>query len=115
MMLNLHLDWVALQVDDDNVWWCYACPSTLYFPQVSWHGDFIVILSKSSTWQGDPLGGTLFTFVHFHTLCLIIITDFTCVFTSLKDDTHIIVGFTLDVVPIFLWLQHKFLTIELLM
>ncbi len=72
------------------VWWFYACSSPLYFFQAFWHGDLIVILSESCTWQGDPLGRTLFAFVHLRTLCPIIIAHITCVFLSLVDDTHII-------------------------
>ncbi len=67
-----------------------ARPSPLYFSKVFRHGDFIIISSKSSAWQGDPLGGVLFTVAHICALHL------TCVFPSLANDMHII-GPTLDV------------------
>jgi hypothetical protein len=66
------------------------------------------------TWQGDPLGGALFVLIHFHVFHLIIATQLTFVFLSLRDDTHI-VGPTLDVVPTLLWLQEKLLTLGLSM
>jgi len=61
----------------------------------------MIISSKLSTQQGDPLGGMLFALVHFCTLCLTTTTHFTCVFPSLANDTFII-GPTLDVVLAFL-------------
>jgi hypothetical protein len=45
---------------------------------------------------GGPLGGVLFTLVHFHTPRPIAATHPTCVFPSLAYDTHII-GLALDV------------------
>jgi len=91
-MLNLHINWVVLQANVCNtfnlmswsailqelryshnsldqlfplVWWFYACLSPLYFFQASQRGDIIVISSELSTWQGDPLGGMLFTMFTF--------------------------------------------------
>ncbi len=92
-MLNLHPNWVVLQVDVCNtfnsmlrltifqelwtslgflnyffpfVQWFYTCPSPLYYSQVSRHGDFIVISLELSIQQGDPLGGALFILAHLH-------------------------------------------------
>jgi hypothetical protein len=66
----------------------YACPSPLYFPQVSQHGDFIVILLELNTQQGDLLGGVLFALARLHTFHLTTRAHPTCVFPSLVDDTH---------------------------
>ncbi len=75
-MLDLHLNWMVLQVDIDNAFnlmsqlaifqelqfspgyldqffpfvrQFYACPSPLYFPQVFQHGDLIIISSELGT------------------------------------------------------------------
>jgi len=61
-------------------------------------GTEILLLFHSNLVQngGGPLGGVLFTLVHFHDLHPIVATHPTCVFPSLAYDTHII-GLTLDV------------------
>jgi hypothetical protein len=64
------------------------------------HKDLIVISFEFSTQHGDPLGGMLFALVHFRALHFTATTHLTCVFPSLADDTHMI-GFALDVLPIF--------------
>jgi len=69
---------------------------------------------KLGTQQGDPLGGALFALAHLCALHLTIIAERTCVFHLLANDTHI-VGLALDVVPIFLRLQHEFLALGLSM
>jgi hypothetical protein len=81
--------------------WLYAHPSPLYFFQVSRHEDLIIISSKSSTWQGNPLSGALFVLAHFRTFHPIIRTHLTCVFFLLANDMHII-GLTLYMVPFFM-------------
>jgi len=61
----------------------------------------------------DPLGGMLFALAHLRAFCPTAATHLTCVFPSLKNDTHI-VGPTLDVVLVFLQLQEEFTTLGLL-
>lgn len=83
MMLNLHLDCVLLQVNVCNVFnlmswstiffklwflfgslndffsfvqWLYAYSSPSYSFQTYQHGDFIIILLKSATQHGGPIG-----------------------------------------------------------
>jgi hypothetical protein len=63
-------------------------PTPLYFSQASQHADFIIILLKLNTQQGDPLGGMLFALAHLHTFHHIATTHLTCVFLSLVNDTH---------------------------
>ncbi len=61
----------------------------------------MVISSKLSTREGDPLGKTLFVLVHLHAFWFTIPTHSTCVFISLVDDMHII-GFASNVVFVFM-------------
>jgi len=63
--------------------------------------DFTITSSQSDTQQGEPLGGMLFTLIHFRIFRHIATTHLTCVFPLLVNDTHIICP-TLDVLPIFL-------------
>jgi len=64
--------------------------------------------------RGDLLGGVLFALVHLCILHPIATTHPTYVFPSLTNDTHI-VGLASNMVPIFMWLQEKFVALGLLM
>ncbi len=139
IILDLHLNWVVLQVDAHNalnflsqrttfqelqsftgtldqffpfVQQFYGCASPLYFLQVILRRDFIVILSKSNTQWGVPLGGMLFILTHFRILPPTTTTHFTCVFSPLTNDTHII-DHVSNVVLAFSHFQAKFATLKL--
>jgi hypothetical protein len=71
------------------------------FRRFSSHGDFTIILFKSSTQHEEHLSKTLFILTHLHILHPIIITHLTWVFFSFAIDMHI-VGHALDVVLAFL-------------
>ncbi len=77
----------------------FTHPFPLYFSKASKHEDFTVISFKCGKWQRDPLGGVLFTLVHFCILHPTITTHPTCVCPSLANDMHI-VSHASDVVPI---------------
>jgi len=60
------------------------------------------------------LGGVLFALAHLRAFCFTATTHPTCVFPLLTNDTHI-VGFALNVLPIFLKFQKEFDAIKSLM
>jgi hypothetical protein len=141
-MLDLHPEWVELQmVNVQNtfnlvswttilkelqsstntldqlfpfVHWFYTHQSPLYFSKASRHRDLIVISFEFGTWEGDPSGRMLFALVHFRTFHPTSTSHPTCVFPSLVDDMHII-GPTLDVLHVFIWLQKEFGALGFLM
>jgi hypothetical protein len=139
VILDLHLDWVVLHVDVNNalnfvsqttifqelqyftstldkffpfLQRFYGCPFPLYFLQAFLFRDFTIILSKSSTQWGDPLGGMLFILTHLHIFHPITTTHFTCVFSSFINDMHII-DHVSSVVLAFSHFQAKFATLKL--
>ncbi len=91
VMLDVHLKWVVLEVDVQNMfglvsriaifqelWSCtstldqifpfvhqfYTSPSPIYFLKASKHKDLIIISFKFGTQQKDPLEKMLFTLSH---------------------------------------------------
>ncbi|KAL2649469.1 hypothetical protein R1flu_017597 [Riccia fluitans] len=126
-ILDLHPDWVALQVDIQNafntisqealfhelrvatgsldqlfpfVCFFYACPSPLYFSHCSLEDEVTLFSSESDICQGDPLGGALFALAHLRVLRTTASEHPLCLFPSLADDTRI-VGPPEAVVPAF--------------
>ncbi|KAL2613061.1 hypothetical protein R1flu_024753 [Riccia fluitans] len=126
-ILDLHLDWVVLQVDIQNAfnivsWEAFFCElhvaigfldqlfpfvhslyaprSPLYFSHCFREDEISLFLSESSTRQGDPLGGILFALAHLRALRTVASEHPLCLFPSLADDTHI-VGPLEAVVPAF--------------
>ncbi|KAL2610702.1 hypothetical protein R1flu_029275 [Riccia fluitans] len=92
--LDLHPDWVVLQVDIKNA-----------FNTISREALFC-------TRQGDPLGGTLFALAHLCALRTVASKHPLYLFPSLADDTHI-VGFLEAVVPAFHTLEGHLLAVGL--
>jgi hypothetical protein len=69
----------------------YAFESPLFYSHCNCESDVIVIPSTMGTWQNDPLGGALFTLIHFKVLCFITINHFlSCLFPSIVNDIQII-------------------------
>jgi hypothetical protein len=68
----------------------YAFESPLFNNHHNHEGDVIVIPSTMGIYQGDPLGGALFTLAHFSTLRSITNCFPSCVFPSIIDSIHII-------------------------
>ncbi|KAL2635415.1 hypothetical protein R1flu_006894 [Riccia fluitans] len=125
--LDLHPDWVVLQVDIRNAFNIvsreaffrelraatdsidqlfpfvrsfYARRSPLYFSHCSREDEVTLFSSESGTRQGDPLGGALFALAHLCALRTMASEHPLCLFPSLADDTHI-VGPPEAVVPAF--------------
>ncbi|KAL2624441.1 hypothetical protein R1flu_008686 [Riccia fluitans] len=125
--LDLHPDWVVLQVDIQNkfntisrealfhelcavigsldqlfpfVHSFYACHSPLYFSHSSSEDEVSLLSSESGTRQGDPLDGALFALAHLRALRITASEHPLCLFSSLADDTHI-VGPPMAVIPTF--------------
>ncbi|KAL2642349.1 hypothetical protein R1flu_009936 [Riccia fluitans] len=115
--LDLHPDWVVLQVDIQNafntislealfrelraakgsldqlfpfVHSFYARRSPLYFSHCSCEDEVNLFSSESGTRQGDPLGGALFALEHLCALRTTALEHPLCLFPSLADDTHIV-------------------------
>ncbi|KAL2609230.1 hypothetical protein R1flu_027803 [Riccia fluitans] len=115
--LDLHPDWVVLQLDIWNAFnivsreaifcefWSapgtldplfpfvrsfYSQSSPLYFSMGTRTGDISTLLSEVGTRQGDPLGGTLFALGHLRALRAIVPQHPDCIFSSYADDTHIV-------------------------
>ncbi len=133
-MLDLHLDQVVLHMDVHHAfnyisqitifqkWRSYidsldefshmfddfmhVCPQDIS-RMLFIHEDFIVILFKFNTWQGDLLNRMLFTLTYFRIFCPTIAPHLTFVFPSLVDDMYI-VGVFSNVVPTFVQLEAKF-------
>ncbi|KAL2608814.1 hypothetical protein R1flu_027387 [Riccia fluitans] len=125
--LDLHPDWVVLQVDIQNAFntvsrealFCdlhaatgsldqlflfvrsfYGHRSPLYFSHCSCEDEVTLFSSESSTRQGDPLDGALFALAHLRALRSMTSEHPLCLFPCLADDTHI-VGPLEAVVPAF--------------
>ncbi|KAL2612956.1 hypothetical protein R1flu_024648 [Riccia fluitans] len=125
--LDLHPDWVVLQVDIQNAFnivsrealFCELCAATgsldqlfpfvhyfysrhspLYFSHCSREDEVTLFSSESSTRHGDPLGGALFALAHLRALRTMASEHSLCLFPYLADDTHI-VGPPEAVVPAF--------------
>ncbi|KAL2653691.1 hypothetical protein R1flu_021819 [Riccia fluitans] len=115
--LDLHPDWVVLQVDIQNafntVFWealfhepCaatgsldqlfpfvrsfYAHRLPLFFSHCFREDEVSLLSSESSTRQEDPLGGALFALAHLRALRIVASEHPLCLFPSLADDTHIV-------------------------
>ncbi|KAL2631219.1 hypothetical protein R1flu_015905 [Riccia fluitans] len=115
--LDLHPDWIVLQVDIENAFntvsqetlFCelraaigsmdqlfpfvcsfYARHSPLYFSHCSRENEISLFSSKSGTRQGDPLGGTRFALAHLCALGSMASEHPLYLFPSLADDTHIV-------------------------
>ncbi|KAL2611673.1 hypothetical protein R1flu_023365 [Riccia fluitans] len=126
-ILDLHPDWVVLQVDIQNMFntisrealFCelrvatgsldqlfpfvrsfYARRFPLYFSHYSREDEVTLFSSESSTRQGDSLGDALFALAHLRALRTTASKHPLCLFPSLVDDTHI-VGSLEAVVPTF--------------
>ncbi len=68
----------------------YAFESPLFYNHHNHEGDVIMIPFAMGTRQGDPLREALFALVHFRALCSITSCFFSCLFSSITYDTHII-------------------------
>ncbi len=115
-LFNLHLDWVVMQVDVENVLnnvsqvvifrelqnakgllvsivpftrMFYGVHSFLFYQHGQHEKGVLIIESYLSTRQDDPLKGLLFALAHYRTLLKTITQAFRCVFPSLTNDTHI--------------------------
>ncbi|KAL2633222.1 hypothetical protein R1flu_004701 [Riccia fluitans] len=115
--LDLHPDWVVLQVDIRKAFntvsreeffreLCatigfldqlfpfvssfYAHHSSLYLSHCSRGDEVSHLSSKSGIHQGDPLGGALFTLAHLHALRTMASEHPLCLFLSLANVTHIV-------------------------
>ncbi|KAL2644887.1 hypothetical protein R1flu_012474 [Riccia fluitans] len=125
--LDLHPDWIVLQVDIQNAFntiswealFCelraaigsldqlflfvgsfYACHLSLYFSHCSHEDEVSFLSSESGTRQGDTLGGALFALAHLRALRTMASKYPLCLFSSLADDTHIFGPFE-AIVPAF--------------
>ncbi|KAL2608417.1 hypothetical protein R1flu_026990 [Riccia fluitans] len=125
--LDLHPDWVVLQVDIQKAFnivswealFCelrsaigsldqlfpfvrsfYARRSPLYFSHCSHEDEVSLFSPESGTRQGDPLGSSLFALAHLRALRTVASEHPLCLFPSLADDIHI-VGPPEDVMPTF--------------
>jgi hypothetical protein len=113
--LDLHPDWVVLQLDMANVFnivlkgfifqelhvasgdiiQCipfvhafYTFESPLFYTHHNHESNIMVIQSTMEICQGDPLGGALFALVHFKIICF---SHFpSCLFPFIAYDNHII-------------------------
>ncbi|KAL2610010.1 hypothetical protein R1flu_028583 [Riccia fluitans] len=137
--LDLHSDWIVLQVDIKNafntvsrealfrelrvaigsldqlfpfVHSFYARCSPLYFSHCSHEDEVSLFLFNSGTHQGDPLGGALFALGHLRALRTMASEHPLCLFPSLADDTHI-VGPLEAIVPTFHTLEDHLLAVGL--
>ncbi len=115
--LDLHLDWVVLQLDMANAFNLvsrgvifqelhaasgdiiqffpfvrsfYAFESPLFYSHHNCDGDVIVIPSAMGTCQGDPLGGALFALIHLKALHSTSSHFPSFLFPSIINDIHII-------------------------
>ncbi|KAL2630334.1 hypothetical protein R1flu_015020 [Riccia fluitans] len=115
--LDLHPDWVVLQLDIRNAFNTvsreaifrelgsalgtldplfpfvrsfYSQSSPLYFSMGTRTGDISTLLSEVGTRQGDPLGGALFALGHLRALRATMPQHPDCIFPSYADDTHIV-------------------------
>ncbi len=68
----------------------YVFRSPLFYNHHNHEGDVIIILSTMRTYQGNPLGGALFTLTHFKALRSIVNCFPSCVFPSIVNNIHII-------------------------
>ncbi|KAL2612314.1 hypothetical protein R1flu_024006 [Riccia fluitans] len=68
----------------------YAHCLSLYISHCSRKDEVSLLLSKSCTCQGDPLGGTLFALAHLRAFRIVASDNTICLFPSLADDTHIV-------------------------
>ncbi|KAJ7570685.1 hypothetical protein O6H91_01G131400 [Diphasiastrum complanatum] len=84
----------------------YSMDAPLYFSHASRSGDVLVIPSADGIRQGDPLGGVLFSLVHFRALRAFSAAFPSCLFPSIADYTHI-VGPANDVFPAFLHFSQQ--------
>jgi len=91
---------------------CMSLPIIFFSGLMTWgfHSHFIIIRYMTR----GPLGGALFALVHFYAFCLTTLAHPTCVYPSLVDDTRI-VGPTLNMVHVFLWLYYELSALRLLM
>ncbi|KAL2613014.1 hypothetical protein R1flu_024706 [Riccia fluitans] len=115
--LDLHPDWVVLQVDIQNAFntisrealFCelraatcsldqlfpfvlsfYACRLPLCFSHCSREDEVSLLSSELGTRQGDPLDGALFALAHLRALRTTASEHPLCLFPSLADNTHIV-------------------------
>ncbi|KAL2631235.1 hypothetical protein R1flu_015921 [Riccia fluitans] len=115
--LDLHPDWVVLQVDIWNAFnivswealfselraaigsldqlfhfmrFFYVRHLLLYFSHYFCEDEVSLLSSESGTYQGDPLGGALFALAHLCALRTMASEHPLCLFPSLADATHIV-------------------------
>jgi predicted neutral ceramidase superfamily lipid hydrolase len=115
--LDLHLDWVVLQLEimnafksmskgvifqklcaiDGNIIQLipfvhafYAFEFPMFYRHYNCESNVTIIPSTMETYQGDPLGRALFTLAHFTVLCFITNHFLSCLFPSITNVTHII-------------------------
>jgi hypothetical protein len=68
----------------------YAFEFPLFYSHHNHEGDVTFIPFAMGTHQGDPLGGPLFTLVHFKVLCSTASHFPSCLFPTIVNDIYII-------------------------